>query len=49
MLEDIKWNFMVGWLRGDDETRDEKMVEVVAVAIAGEVVKTTQYSLKGKK
>lgn len=45
-FNDIKWLFMVDWLGGDSEARDEKTTEVLANALVGGVFKSTQYNIK---
>lgn len=49
MFEDFKWTLMINWLQGDKIAHNEKDVAVLANVLAGQVVKTAQYSLKGKK
>lgn len=46
MFNDIKWLFMIDWLGGDSEARDEKTAEVVANALVGGVFTSTQYNIK---
>lgn len=48
MIENIKWIFMVEWLQNDEEARNEKTAEIVANAIAGKVVATTQHKKLAK-
>ncbi len=35
MLEDIKWEYMVEFLKGDEEIRQEEAAHLVAKALSG--------------
>jgi hypothetical protein len=48
MIENIKWTFMVDWLTGDEEARDEKTAEILANAIAGKIVAVKQHKKLAK-
>jgi hypothetical protein len=49
MIENIKWIFMVDWLCGDAEARDEKTAEILADAITGKIVAVKQHKNLSKK
>lgn len=45
-FNDIKWLFMVDWLAGDSEARDENTSEILANVLVGGVFTSTQHNIK---